>query len=211
VHILVFLFWYAVVGPAVAFYNVPSGSMLETLQVGEVFSVSEDAYLTPHGSDPDVAEHDPRRGDVAVFHMAKDASVAYVKRVIGLPGDRVQMVDGVLVINGEPVERELLPDDPGLGLPTGAHGYAETLPNGRRYEILDLEPDGFVDNTPVFDVPTGQYFVLGDNRDNSTDSRINTFGFVPRSGFIGKAETIILSWSMDTGAMRWKRLFRHVQ
>ena len=177
-------------------FSIPSGSMKPTLLVGDVILVSKYSYGYTHYSlpfSPTLFEGQlwgsaPQRGDVAVFRLPKDASVDYVMRVIGLPGDRVQMIDGVLHINGEPVKRERIED----WMETERERvkrWRETLPNGVSYATLDLVPNGFYDNTPVYQVPAGHYFVMGDNRDNSNDSRVlRQVGYIPLENFIGRVE-----------------------
>ena len=143
----------------------------------------------------------PARGDVVVFRVPKDDRVDYIKRVVGLPGDRIQMKEGVLHINGTPVARERLADFTGEDACGGADAakikrWRETLSNGVSYETLDCVDNGFYDNTNVYTVPANHFFVLGDNRDNSTDSRVlPSMGYVPLENFIGRAGMIFYSHS----------------
>ena len=138
----------------------------------------------------------PQRGDVIVFQRSHDPndSSDYVKRLIGLPGDRVQMRDGVLYLNGQQVRRQRIADFVNrdeFGGERAAARYRETLPNGVSYDTLDLDPDGFNDNTPVYEVPSGYFFVLGDNSAASKDSRLWLEGHhVDRELLIGKAIAI---------------------
>lgn len=177
-------------------FNIPSGSMKATLLVGDYLFVSKYAYGYSRYSIPfspplftgRILPGEPQRGDVAVFRLPKDDSTDYIKRVIGLPGDRIQMMGGLLHINGQPVKRERIGDfietEEGPGV-TRVKRWRETLPNGVQYETLDLVDSGFYDNTPVYTVPPGHYFMMGDNRDSSSDSRY--WGFVPDRNIVGKA------------------------
>jgi signal peptidase I len=143
---------------------------------------------------------DPVRGDVIVFRLPKDISTSYVKRVVGLPGDRIQMKDGALHINGAAVRREPVADVEGSDLcgggPAKVKRWRETLPEGASYETLDCLDRGFYDDTNVFTVPAGHLFVLGDNRDNSTDSRVlAAVGYIPLQNVIGRVGMIFFSRS----------------
>jgi signal peptidase I len=190
-------------------FNAPSGSMMPTLLVGDYFFVSKYAYGYSHYSLPfsprlfpgRLLGSEPQRGDVVVFRLPKDDSIDYVKRIVGLPGDRIQMIDGVLQINGQAIKHERIDDfviteD---GAAKRVKRYRETLPNGVSYTVLDLTANGFYDNTPVYTVPAGNYFVLGDNLDNSTDSRVlSQVGYVPFENLIGPAVIIFFSIDRDS-------------
>src|SRR5262249_28189623 len=137
---------------------------------------------------------EPQLGDIVVFRLPKDNSSDYVKRVVGLPGDRVQMINGQLYLNGQPVAHQRIADFVNVednGRTSHVKRWRETLPNGVSYETLDLQDNGFLDNTEVFTVPAGHYFMMGDNRDNSNDSRVlSQVGYVPFENLIGRAEVI---------------------
>ena len=197
-------------------FNIPSGSMIPTLLVGDYLFVSKFSYGYSNHSfpfSPSIISgrfwpSDPERGDVAVFKLPRDNTTDYIKRVIGLPGDRVQLVDGVLHINGKAVERHRIDDfvtRDSFGNMRRVARYEETLPNGVSYETLDLVENGFGDNTKVYRVPERHYFMMGDNRDNSTDSRVESaVGYVPAENFIGRAE--IIFFSAGSGAPLWQFL-----
>jgi signal peptidase I len=184
-------------------FNIPSGSMEATLLVGDYLFVSKSTYgfsrySFPFGFIPFDGRFfvmaEPQRGDIVVFKFPPDNSTDYIKRLIGLPGDRIQMRDGVLYINDQAVPKERIEDyieDLG-GQTREIPRYRETLPNGMSYEILDREPEGNLDNTQVYVVPEGHYFMMGDNRDNSLDSRVDV-GYVPFQNFVGKAQIIFFS------------------
>ncbi len=215
-------------------FNIPSGSMKATLLVGDYLFVSKYSYGYSHYSisfSPNLFSgrifgSDPNRGDIVVFRLPKDDSTDYIKRVIGLPGDRIQMREGLLYINDQPVVRERLSDFVGED-PCGSEAMArvkrwkETLPNGVSYELLDCVDNGFYDNTPVYTVPAGNFFMMGDNRDNSTDSRVlSAVGYVPRENLIGRAQMIFFSiaegehaWQIWRWpfAVRWNWLFSIVR
>jgi signal peptidase I len=166
-----------------------------------------------------VLERQPHRGDVIVFALPSDPSTVFIKRLIGLPGDRVQMLDGVLYLNDKPVPKvrvadfvETSPD----GYEHHIAQYRETLPDGKSYLVLDGIPDGPSDNTQVYVVPPGHYFMMGDNRDDSDDSR-GIVGYLPAENLVGKAEFEFFSidgnktnfWNFWTWpwAIRYSRMF----
>jgi len=138
---------------------------------------------------------EPKRGDVVVFKFPPNPSIDYIKRVVGLPGDKIQVREGVLYINDEAVKREKVGqiDDPDITeTDRPVDVYRETLPNGVSYDTLDLTPNGIGDNTREFVVPEGHYFMMGDNRDNSSDSRFSV-GYVPAENLVGRANIIFFS------------------
>src|ERR1700743_264758 len=163
-------------------FNIPSGSMKATLLVGDYLFVSKYSYGYSHYSLPLSPAlfsgrfgvfNMPERGDVVVFRLPKDDSTDYIKRVIGLPGDAIQMIDGILNINGKPMPRERIDDfvdEDEDGHATRVRRWKETLPNGVSYTTLDLPYNLQADNTEVYHVPPDNYFMMGDNRHNSTDS-----------------------------------------
>jgi signal peptidase I len=148
-----------------------------------------------------ILEKVPHRGDVVVFKLPRDGHTDYVKRVIGLPGDRIQMRQGLLYINGQQVPRVQLPsvkEDSGYGFVRNVARYRETLPGGASFITNDFGTDGELDNTDIYVVPEHHYFMMGDNRDNSSDSRVapeaGGVGYVPADNLVGKAQIILLSW-----------------
>jgi len=210
-------------------FSIPSGSMRPTLLEGDYLFVSKYAYgysrySLPFGLDlfnGRIWGAEPKRGDVVVFKLPSDTNIDYIKRVIGLPGDRVQMRGGVLYINDVAVKRERVgtidnPDVTEVNRPVEV--YRETLPNGVTYDTLDLAPNSIGDDTRVFEVPAGHYFMMGDNRDNSLDSRFGV-GYVPYENLVGRANIIFFSiadkaspleiwkWPSD---VRFSRLFTWV-
>lgn len=186
-------------------FNIPSGSMLPTLEIGDYLFVSKPAYgysrySFPFGIAMFEGRHfgeQPARGDVVVFKLPTNTSVDYIKRVIGLPGDRIQVTGGRLYINGEQVSREsvgLKNVDKGFGSETPMMEYIETLPGGAMHRIYEETDNGPLDNTDVFVVPEGHYFMMGDNRDNSQDSRVQSHvGYVPAENFVGRADFLFFS------------------
>ena len=187
-------------------FNIPSASMVPTLLVGDYLFVSKfsygySRYSLPFGV-PLIPQRvfftPPRRGDVVVFKLPTNPSIDYIKRVIGLPGDRIQMKSGILYINDTPVKRERT--DHCEAPPEDARGmayqrYLETLPNGVSHCIIEIGDDMPLDNTGVFLVPPDHYFMMGDNRDNSADSRDpnSGVGYVPAENLVGRAQFTFFS------------------
>jgi signal peptidase I len=193
-------------------FNIPSGSMEGTLLIGDYLFVSKSTYgfsrySFPFGLIPFSGRFavmsEPQRGDIVVFKFPPDNSTDYIKRLIGLPGDRIQMKDGVLYINDMAVPKVKVEDyiDTSTGEPRNVPRYRETLPNGVSYDVLDRDAEGNLDNTQVFVVPEGHYFMMGDNRDNSADSRVDV-GYVPFENLVGKAE--VLFFSTNGSARIWE-------
>jgi signal peptidase I len=195
-------------------FNIPSGSMVPTLLVGDYLFVSKFSYGYSRYSLPfglplfsgRIFFHSPERGDVVVFKLPTDNSTDYIKRVIGLPGDHIQMKSGILNINGQPVPRRRIEDylyQEGNGAVIPLAQYIETLPNGVQHRIIEMSDNGPLDNTQEYVVPPRDYFMMGDNRDNSQDSRVlSAVGYVPAENLIGKAQFIF--FSTDGSARLWE-------
>jgi signal peptidase I len=190
-------------------FSIPSGSMVPTLLVGDYLFVSKYSYgysrfsfpFSPPLFDGRILADIPERGDVAVFKLPRDNSTDYIKRVIGLPGDTIQMKDGILHINGEAVEREKLREAQ-VGR-ASVTIYRETLPGGFTHLIREMGDDGPLDDTRPYEVPEGHYFMMGDNRDSSQDSRaLGQVGYVPHENLIGRAEVVF--FSHDGSAALWE-------
>jgi signal peptidase I len=213
-------------------FTIPSGSMERTLLVGDFLFVSKlsygySRYSFPYGVNlfsGRIFASEPERGDVVVFKLPTDNSTDYIKRVIGLPGDEIRVQQGQVYINGTAVPRDYIGDFatyPGEGYAMKVPSYQETLPNGVKYTVLDSDSHGSFDNVGPYKVPDGHYFMMGDNRDNSYDSRArDKVGFVPYENLVGRADIVLFSkrdyghwtwpwnWPFD---IRWKRFFTLVR
>lgn len=193
-------------------FNIPSGSMIPTLLVGDYLFVSKYSYGYSKHSFPmslapfsgRILESAPQRGDVVVFKTPADDKTDFIKRVIGLPGDTVRMQDGRLFINGQLVERERVDEytyRDTYGSVLRQTLYNETLPGGMKHPILEDGDHSRFDNTAEFKVPEGHFFMMGDNRDNSLDSRADV-GYVRAENLVGRAEFIF--FSTDGSARLWE-------
>ena len=211
-------------------FNIPSGSMIPTLLVGDYLFVSKFSYGYSRYSLPfslplipgRIFFTEPERGDVMVFKLPADNKTDYIKRIVGLPGDTVQLKQGILHINGKPVKREKVDDfviRDSLGNYIRTPRYLETLPGGRQHYILEVTDNSVFDNTTVFNVPPGHYFAMGDNRDRSRDSRfLGDVGYIPRQNLIGRAEFMFFSvngtvWEIWKWAktVRFERIFQGIE
>lgn len=218
-------------------FSIPSSSMKSTLLIGDYLFVSKYSYGYSKHSVPfslipfegRIFANEPERGDVIVFKNTRDGNRDYIKRLIGLPGDVIQLNEGKLSINGEQMDVELV--EP-FGEPRAfsqkcvsedvedntriclKDQFLETLPNGVSYNILNADRNlSTNDNTREFVVPAGHYFFLGDNRDNSGDSRVGNVGMVPFENLIGRAEIIFLSSKSSPFAIwdwRWDRFVKFI-
>ncbi|MFC3069844.1 signal peptidase I [Phenylobacterium soli] len=189
-------------------YTIPSASMEPNLYEGDYIIVSKFSYGWSRYSIPfgpplfhgRVFGREPHRGDIIVFKYPPDPHKDYVKRLIGLPGDRIQVKQGLLYLNGAQVPRQYLgasKEDSGYGFVRDVFKYQEKI-DGKSFSTNDFGPNEELDNTDTFVVPEGYYFMMGDNRDNSSDSRVppaqGGVGFVPAENLEGKAQIILLSW-----------------
>ena len=213
-------------------FNIPSGSMKPTLLVGDYLFVSKPAYgfsrhSFPFGLAPIEGrvwggDREPERGDVIVFKLPTNTSIDYIKRIVALPGESVQVIDGELYIN-----RRKVPRDP-VGLAEIKEGhrtvtvmeYVQTLPGGIMHSIYEEDDDGPLDNTEEYVVPPGHYFAMGDNRDNSQDSRVTSLvGFIPLENIVGRASFIFFSTNGHASiaevwkwpwSIRYNRIFQSI-
>lgn len=218
-------------------FNIPSGSMIPTLLVGDYLFVSKYSYgysrysmpFAPNLFSGRILASPPERGDVAVFKVPRDNSTDYIKRIVGLPGDRVQMKGGQLYLNGEPAPRKLLGDylAQESTIRVQVRRFAETLPTAaspgaRTHEIVKMTDTGGLNDTQEFRVPADHVFAMGDNRDNSSDSRDPTggVGFIPIENLVGRAEFIFFSVDAQSpwwqvwqwpAQIRWSRLFSGIR
>ncbi len=213
-------------------FNIPSGSMLPTLEVGDYLFVNKTSYgYSKHSFPLSLADFEgrafakaPERGDVIVFKLPSNPRIDYIKRLVGFPGDRIQVEKGRLYINGKLVEREAVGMKRLAALEGGSETvmeYIETLPGGVMHRIYEVSDNGPLDDTEEFVVPEGHYFLMGDNRDNSQDSRVaEMVGYVPFENLVGRADILFFSvdktanllkpWTWP-GAIRYSRIFHRVE
>ena len=211
-------------------FKIPSGSMYPTLYVGDYLFVSKYTYgYSKHSLpwslplfDGRIWSDAPERGDVVVFKYPRDNRTDFIKRVIGLPGDKIKLEEGRLYINGKRVEREQIEDfviRNDMGNAERYRQYIETLPNGVEHRILEISDHEDNDDFSEVEVPQGSYFMMGDNRDRSDDSRVNV-GFVPEENLVGKARFLFFSHNDEEAwykpwtwpkKIRWSRLFNSIR
>ncbi len=211
-------------------FKIPSGSMYPTLYIGDYLFVSKYTYgysnhsfpLSPPLFNGRIWEDEPKRGDVVVFRSPRDNKIDFIKRVVGLPGDKISLKKGRLYINGKIMPRERIEDfviRDENGSAERFKQYIETLEGGVKHPILEISDHEMVDNYEEVTVPQGHLFMMGDNRDKSDDSRLNV-GFVPKENLVGKARFLFYSHN-NHGAwytpwtwpkkIRWERLFDKIE
>jgi len=213
-------------------FHIPSGSMKSNLLVGDYLFVSKYTYGYSRYSFPfgfrfydgrALEFKKPKRGDVVVFRLPSNPRIDFIKRVMGLPGDSIQVRDGTVYINGSALERSKIDEwgdeNPENGQTVSIPRLQETLPDGKKIAILKQYRYGSADNTPIFVVPENKYFMMGDNRDNSRDSRFEEVGFVPEENIVGRAEMIFFSVNESfnilnpitwPGNIRFRRFLNHI-
>ena len=211
-------------------FKIPSGSMYPTLYVGDFLFVSKYTYGYSKHSFPfsiplfegRIWEDMPQRGDVVIFKYPQDNRTDFIKRVIGLPKDKIKLKEGRLYINGELLPREEIEDfvvRDNKGNADRYHQYVETLPNGVKHNILEVSDKEIEDNLEELTVPEGYLFVMGDNRDRSDDSRVSV-GFVPLENLVGKARFLFFSQNPEEAwykpwvwpkKIRWSRIFSTIK
>ncbi len=211
-------------------FKIPSGSMYPNLYVGDFLFVSKYTYGYSRHSFPfsfpafkgRIWADEPQYGDVVVFKFPQDNRTDFIKRVVGLPGDKVKLEKGRLYINGKLLERSEIENfvlRNAYGKTERFHQYEETLPNGKKHTILEISDDESEDNFTEVTIPEGHLFLMGDNRDRSNDSRVSV-GFVPMENLVGKARFLFFSYDPDEGAwykpwtwgkkIRWSRIFSKI-
>lgn len=210
-------------------FKIPSGSMYPTLYVGDYLFVSKYTYGYSKHSLPwsvplfegRIWKDAPKRGDIVVFKYPRDNRTDFIKRVIGLPGDKIKLENGRLFINGKKIEREQIEDfvmRDSMGNAERYRQYVETLPEGVKHRILEVSDNEDNDEFSEVEVPQGTYFMMGDNRDRSDDSRVNV-GFVPEENLVGKARFLFFSHNDEEAwykpwtwpkKIRWSRLFNGI-
>ena len=210
-------------------FNIPSGSMKPNLLVGDFIFVSKYSYGFSKHSLPfsiplipgKIFSNTPERGDVVVFKTPENNRTDYIKRVIGLPGDKIEIKNGIIFINGSEILRKKLNDFIDTDNDTNnkrVRMYNEYFFN-KEINILDITDNGIADNTQLFNVPENHFFVMGDNRDNSQDSRyIKSVGFIPFDNLVGRAELIFFSWNWRKigqknckTSIEWERIFKLIR
>lgn len=195
-------------------FTIPSASMEPNLYEGDYIVVTKWSYgfskhsipFSPPLFDGRILGSAPKRGDIVVFKLPRDNKTDFIKRVIGLPGDRIQMISNKLYINDKPVQDVLVSrrEIEDIFGPRMVSEVRETLPEGKSFMTQDFGPGNDLDDTPVYEVPAGHYFMMGDNRDNSIDSRVEQssgVGMVPAENLVGKAQIILFSW--EPGSSLW--------
>lgn len=206
-------------------FHIPSSSMKPNLLIGDYIFVTKYSYGYSRYSFPfgfnifsgRIFNQAPKRGDVIVFRLPSDPKINYVKRLIGLPGDKIQVREGVVYINDQEIKKvfsDVFTDDDDSKI----NAFLETLPEGKIIKTLDQKSESAGDNTGIYEVPKGHYFMMGDNRDNSQDSRfLSQVGYVPEENLVGKAAIIFFSnakptwqiWNWPT-AIRFKRILNKI-